>query len=153
MARFELGLALAREEVYSFTPNDGTETITIWSGRLRQWLRENVPDKVIELTFPEQTLDEIIEQHGLEAPRLASMTEEEATDPVVIGLWPGGTHILIDGGHRRAFWAKRGVNILSGWAVPYKVWTAFQVDFNDPAMVAAYHAPDGSLLPQRQGKE
>lgn len=136
------------EETFTFTPNDGTPEVTIRSGRLREWLLARAMHKVIELTFPEQTLEEIVEQHGLEAPRMASMTEAEALEPVIVGLWPGGTHILIDGGHRRWYWAKRGVNVLKGWAVPKEAWEAFIFDPGDSPF--AFHLPDGTLLPHRR---
>lgn len=141
---------IVREETYTFTPNDGTEPIHIRSGLLREWLLEHAMDKVIRLTFPSgQTEQELIEQHGLEADRMASMTEEEAKEPVIVGLWPGGTHILIDGGHRRWFWAMRGQNDLQGWAVPVEVWSQFTFDLDQ--MVGIHHR-DGSLLPQRSKK-
>lgn len=84
------------EETFTFTP-DGEPPVTIRSGKLREWLLANAMHKVIEITFPEQTLDEIVQQHGLEQPRLDSMTLLEASEPVIVGLWPGGTHVLIDG--------------------------------------------------------
>lgn len=61
------------EETFTFTP-DGEPPVTIRSGKLREWLLANAMHKVIEITFPEQTLDEIVQQHGLEQPRLDSMT-------------------------------------------------------------------------------
>jgi len=137
------------EETFTFTPNNGEPPVTLRSGKLRQWLLENARHKVIDLTFPEQTLDEIIEQHGLEAPRMASMTALEAAEPVIVGLWPGGTHILIDGGHRRWFWAKQGINTIKGWAVPPEVWLAFELRPED-LQGAVYHHNDGSLLPHRR---
>jgi len=106
------------EETYTFTPDDGTEPVHIRSGLLRQWLHEKAMDRIIDLTFPEQPLEAIIEAHGLEGPRMASMTEEEALEPVIVGLWPNGTHVLIDGGHRRWYWASRGKLVVRGWAVP-----------------------------------
>lgn len=137
-----------REETYTFTPNDGTDPVTIRSGKLREWLLANAKHKVIELTFPEEPLDEIIHKHGLEQPRIDSMTILEASEPVIVGLWPGGTHILIDGGHRRYFWAARNVVKLKGWAVPPEIWTQFILDLNQPGLIAHYE--DGSLLPQRR---
>jgi hypothetical protein len=91
---------------------------------------------------------EQVEQHGLEQPRIDSMTLLEANEPVIVGLWPGGTHILIDGGHRRYFWAARNVVKLKGWAVPFEIWSQFIFD-PTAAGVIAHHA-DGSLLPQRR---
>lgn len=143
--RFELGFS--REEVFSFTPIEGGETISIMSGQLRSWLLANAMDKVIDLTFPEEHLADIIVNHGLEAPRIASMTEAEAKEPVIIGLWPTGTHVLIDGGHRRYYWASRGINTIRGWAVPEAVWRSFE--FNPRDYAHALHLPDGALLPQR----
>jgi hypothetical protein len=140
-------IEIRTEETYTFTPKDGTEEIHILSGRLRKWLHAKAMNKVIDLTFPEQSLEEIVAQHGLEAPRMASMTALEAADPVIVGLWPGGTHIIIDGGHRRWYWASRGVNVLRGWAVPYEVWSEFT--FN-PSETSVFRGRDGSLLPQRR---
>lgn len=137
-----------REETYTFTPNDWTEPVTIRSGKLREWLLEKAMDKVIVLTFPEQPLAELIEQHGLEQPRIDSMTLLEASEPVIVGLWPGGTHILIDGGHRRYFWAARNVVKLRGWAVPLDLWSQFIFDPSAPGVIA--HHADGLLLPQRR---
>lgn len=139
---------IMREETYTFTPNDGTDPVTIRSGKLREWLLANAMHKVIELTFPEQPLEELVEQHGLEQPRLDSMTLLEASEPVIVGLWPGGTHILIDGGHRRYFWAARNVVKLKGWAVPPEIWTQFIFDPTAPGVIR--HEHDGSLLPQRR---
>lgn len=144
-------LSITRHETFTFTPDDGTPAITIYSGELRKWLHAAVPDKVIDLHFPpNETEAELIGQHGLEAPRMASMTEEEAKEPVIIGLCEGGTHILIDGGHRRWFWSKRGVNTLRGWAVPEAIWRTFLATPED--LLHSYHHPDGSLLPHRQPK-
>lgn len=137
-----------REETYTFTPNDGTEPVTIRSGLLREWLLKNAMHKVIELTFPEQPLEELIEMHGLEQPRIDSMTLLEASEPVIVGLWSDGTHILIDGGHRRYFWAARNVVKLKGWALPHVVWSQFILDPTAPGVIA--HYADGSLLPQRR---
>lgn len=145
-----IGFELRREETFTFTPNDGGAEITIRSGELRRWLLARAMDKVIELTFPDEPLDEIIERHGLEQPRMESMTEAEAQEPVIVGLWPSGTHVLIDGGHRRWYWASRGINVIRGWAVPEQVWRVFEFDPSD--VVLAHHHRDGSLLPHRRGK-
>jgi hypothetical protein len=139
---------LVQEEMFTFTPEGEEAEVHIRSGELRKWLLANAMDKVIPLTFPEQTLDEIIKQHGLEAPRMKSMTFKEAKEPVIVGLWPGGTHVLIDGGHRRWFWAKRGKFTIPGWAVPYEVWRSFQFDV--ASMTVVKHHKDGALLPQRR---
>lgn len=139
-----------QEETFSFNPNDGTPEIHIRSGRLREWLLANAMHKVIDLTFPVQTLDEIVEKHGLEAPRLRSMTKREAREPVIVGICNDGTNILIDGGHRRWFWAKRGRHTIRGWALPEAAWRAFEFDPSD-FMVISHHA-DGSSLPQRRGR-
>lgn len=143
-------MEIVKEETYTFTPNNGEEPVSIWSGRLRKWLMEKAQDKVIELTFPNETLLEHIERHGIELSRLASMTEEEASEPVIVGFWTDGTHILIDGAHRRAYWSQRGVDTIKGWAVPEAVWRAYS--FDPKKVPAAYHHPDGSLLPQRMKK-
>lgn len=142
------GWAQEEEEVYTFAPDDGEEEVHIFSGRLRKRLLEHARDQVISLIFPEQTLEQLIAHHGLEQPRLDSMTEEEANEPVIVGLYPTGTHILIDGNHRRAFWAARGRHTIDGWAVPYEVWTHFQ--FNPEDLVGVHHFNDGTLLPQRR---
>ena len=144
-----LAVMALREETYTFTPNDGDEEVVIFSGQLRQWLLANAMHKVIKLTFPnDETEEQLIERHGLERDRMASMTILEASDPVIVGLWPGGTHILIDGAHRRWFWWKQGVNTIKGWAVPKEVWEEFS--FVKGTLPGAYHHPDGSLLPQRR---
>lgn len=148
----EIVRQLVREEMYTFTPNDGTEEVNIMSGRLREWLHANAMDKIVELTFPaDETLESMVERHGLEQPRIDSMTVFEANEPVIVGLWPNGTHILIDGGHRRHFWAKQGVYVLKGWAVPIEIWSSFIFKPEDvPGLIA--HHPNGSLLPQRSKK-
>ncbi len=139
-----------REETYTFTPDDGDAPVHIRSGKLREWLLAFAMDKIIDLTFPQQTLEDIIEIHGLEEARMKSMTREEALEPVIVGLYPTGTHILIDGGHRRWYWAKRKKLILRGWAVPYDVWMEFQFNPNAPGVIL--HHQDGSLLPHRKGR-
>lgn len=139
---------IIREETYTFTPDGVGEPVHIFSGKLREWLHSRAMDKIIDLTFPQQTLDEIIAAHGLEAPRMKSMTRKEAEEPVIVGLWPNGTHILIDGGHRRWYWAKRKRFVLRGWAVPLEIWAEFIFDPESP-MVIKHHA-DGSSLPQRR---
>lgn len=134
-------------ETYTFYPNDGSPEINLLSGELRKWLHEKAMNKVIDLHFPEQSLDDIVTAHGLEVDRMASMTEAEALEPVIVGLYPSGVHILIDGGHRRWYWAKRGRNVLRGWAVPEEVWRAFEFD---PRTMPGLHGQDGSMLPQRR---
>lgn len=140
-----------REESFCFTPNNGELPIHIRSGRLREWLHENHMDRIIDITFPDETLASIVDRHGLERPRLRSMTKVEAREPVIVGVWPGdGSHILIDGGHRRWYWAKRGQHKLRGWAVPYELWSLFIFD-PEGADVIKFHKT-GELLPQRQRK-
>ncbi len=134
-------------ETYTFYPNDGSPEINILSGELREWLHAKAKHNLIDLHFPEQTLEAIVEAHGLEPDRMASMSEKEAKEPVIVGLYPNGVHILIDGGHRRWYWAKRGVNTLRGWAVPEEVWRSFEYD---PKTMPGLHGQDGSLLPQRR---
>lgn len=143
----KLIVSVETTETYTFYPNDGTPEINILSGQLRDWLHSRVMDRVIDLHFPEQSLEDIVQAHGLEPDRMASMTEEEAKEPVIVGLYPNGVHILIDGGHRRWYWAKRGVNVLRGWAVPEEVWRSFTYD---PSTMPGLHGQDGSLLPQRR---
>lgn len=145
---FEIRRQLVREETFTFMPNDGTPEITLLSGQLRKWLLDRHMSKVINLTFPdEETEKELIERHGLERSRMASMTLKEASEPVIVGAWPDGTHTLIDGAHRRWFWWKRGINGIKGWVVPKEVWEQFIFNPNAPGV---YHHPDGSLLPQRK---
>lgn len=139
-------------ETYSFTPNDGGQEIHILSGLLRQMLLEEALDLVQWLEFPAtETEQEMIERHGLEANRIASMTELEACEPLVLGQWGDGSHILIDGGHRRLFWARRGVHRLRGWNVPEYVWREFTYDPQDLAKFGAMQFDTGELLPQRRG--
>lgn len=143
----ELQYQLVREEVFTFTGEDGTE-IHVRSGALRLFLKEYAAHKIIELTFPaDETMESIINRHGVELDRLNSMTAPEAAQPVIVGLCNGGTHILIDGAHRRAYWAKRGIHKLQGWAVPEEIWRSFPLDA--PGIIPVQHHKDGKLLPQR----
>lgn len=141
-------LEVVTEEVFSFTPSDGTEELHIHSGRLRCWLLANAMDKVGDLVFPEQPLEWIVKHHGLEQPRIDSMTIFEAVEPIVVGICAGGTNILIDGAHRRHYWAAQGKHVMKGWAVPEHIWRQFVFKLED--YVHAYHPRDGSLLPQRR---
>jgi hypothetical protein len=134
------------EETYSFKPDDGPG-VFIRSGALATWLNAKAQDMLMEITFPEQPLNELIDAHGLEPERLASMTESEALAPIVVVDWPGGSHVLVDGGHRRYFWAARGKRTLIGWIVPYDIWSLFIFDPN--ALVHSVYCEDASLLPQR----
>lgn len=142
---------VVREETFSFTPSDGGPEIVILSGQLRQFLLSRAAHLVTKLIFPVQPLEELIVNHGLEADRMASMTILEASEPVIVGILNSGTNILIDGAHRRWFWAKRGQNTIRGWAVSEEIWRHFEIDPKTfPGFVA--HMPDGSLLPQRSKK-
>lgn len=144
-------ISIVRDEVFSFTPDDGDTEIHIYSGRLREWLHAKAMDKLVEVHFPgEETLDSIVRRHGLEQHRMDSMTEDEAREPVIVGLWPSGTHVLIDGGHRRWFWAKRGVHTLKGWVVPTTVWQHFTFSIADHLF--AVHHRSGETLPHRRKK-
>lgn len=144
----DMTFQLVREETFCFTPEGERAPIHIRSGKLREMLLAQAMDRVIKLTFPQQPLDMLVKIHGLEAPRLESMTLEEAMEPVIIGIMPDGSSILIDGGHRRWFWAAQGVSILRGWAVPYDVWSKFIFDPTSPS-VLKYH-DSGEQLPQRR---
>ena len=137
---------IVREETYSFTPNDGAAEVHIRSGELRKWLLNNAMDKVIELTFPVEPIEKLYERHGVEPARMKTMNLLEAGEPVIVGEWDR-THILIDGAHRRAFWALRGVFVLKGWSVPRAVWEQFMFD---PADVAVLHWDEtGMSAPHR----
>lgn len=138
---------ITHDETYTFTPDDGSEEINIWSGRLRKALLQYAMDKVIYLTFPVQPMEEIYRNHGIEQAHMATMTAEEAAEPVIVGLWPDGTHILIDGAHRRAWHALRGNNVLRGWAVPYELWNKFTFKAEDVAGGFIDHS--GMLNPHR----
>lgn len=141
---------LVREETFCYSA-PGEPDVNIRSGALRQWLLANAMDKLGDIQFPaDETLDSMIARHGLEADRLASMTSEEAEDPVVVADWEDGTHVLVDGAHRRAFWAQRGRHELKGWMVPRALWEQFVYDPSAPNVL--YQADDGSLLPQRRKK-
>lgn len=144
---YSLELGLVREEVFTFTAEDGEE-IYILSGQLRKWLIANAKDRIIELTFPVEPMEDIVKRHGIEQHRIDSMNFFEAQEPVIVGLWPTGTHVLIDGAHRRHFWAKQGINVLKGWAVPESVWGEFVYDPTHPFCIR--HSNDGSLLPHRK---
>lgn len=141
--------SLVREESFTWTPLEG-EGFTIAVTSLTQAI-QSLP--VIRLSFPEQTLDELIEQHGLEKERMASMTLAEAMTPVVViehGFKQGKrSHILADGGHRRAFFVMNGLgNSLPGRVVPEDIWRMFVIDPSAPGVFIG----DQSLLPQRQKK-
>lgn len=147
------GIAFERvqEETFRFTNSETGEETVIRSGALREALLRCAMDKVIDLTFPaEESLESIIARHGLEPARMASMTEEEAKEPVIVCIWPGGTHVLCDGGHRRWFWAKRGIHTIKGWAVPEVVWRQFV--FDPSSTFVLRHDPSGMGLPQRGGR-
>lgn len=152
-----MDIEIVHEEVFTFTPENSDEgEINVYSGRLRKYLLEHAMDLTIDLTFPVETAQELVERHGIEQDRLDSMTEEEAKEPVIIGCI-GNTHILIDGAHRRAFWAQKGINAIRGWAVPELVWRQFtfetgQAGKDIPGCISTYDHPDGSLLPQRRKK-
>lgn len=140
---------VVREETYSFTM-PGKPTIHIRSGYLRELLHRAAMDKIVELTFPKQTDQELIDGLGLEQARMASMTMLEASDPVIVGELPNGTHMVIDGAHRRWFWHKRGVQKLRGWIIPEDVWSQFTFDPTGPGVIK-YH-DTGESLPQRRGR-
>lgn len=124
---------LVRDETYTFTPNDGSPEIHIRSGQLVRMLHEHALQKVIDLTFPAESLESIVARNGVNVARADALTEEAASVPVVVGLWHDGAGVLMDGAHRRYYWAKRGINVLRGWAVPYALWSTF---IFDPAQVA-----------------
>lgn len=142
---------IVRLEAFTFTPQDGEE-VHILSGMLRQFLLEYARHRVIDLTFPEETQDEIYTRHGIEPSRMATLTEAEAQEPVIIAIFPGNSHILVDGGHRRAYWAARGINTIKGWAVPEVIWRQFLFDPSDPGSLGAAHIfnADPGLLPHRR---
>lgn len=119
---------LVREETYTFYPNDGTPEVHIRSGGLVRMLHDKALNKVIELTFPEETLEQIVERNGVCIERADALTDELASVPVVVGLWHDGSGILIDGAHRRYYWAKRGIHTIRGWAVPEGLWRAYVFD-------------------------
>lgn len=125
--------SLIRDETYTFYPSDGSPEINIRSGELTRWLHDKAQSKVTDLTFPEETLEEIIDRNGVHVPRADALTEEQASMPVVVGLWHDGSGILIDGAHRRHYWAKRGITTIRGWAVPEEVWRHYVFD---PAQMA-----------------
>lgn len=139
---------LVQEETYTFTPNDGTAEIHILSGRLRKWLLAHAMHKVGKLIFPQQSLREIEEIHGLERSRMKSLTAMEAEEPVIVGCWHDGTNILIDGGHRRWYWAKRNRHELNGWLVPFSVWSEYMFDPTAPGVIS--HNLDAATLPHRR---
>lgn len=141
--------SIVSEETYTFYPDNGDPTVHIRSGRLREWLLANAMHKLTDLHFPPQKLAEIVHLHGLEKSRMKSMTRKEAMEPVIVGMHPRGIHLLIDGGHRRWYWAKRGKHTLRGWAVPFEVWSDWTFD---PATTPGIHGEDGSLLAHRRGR-
>lgn len=126
---------IVREETFSFVPHDGSGEVFIRSGALREWLLKNAMSKVIELTFPSEPIADLYTRHGIEPARMSTMNLIEASEPVIVGEWDH-THILIDGAHRRAFWALRGVNVLRGWSVPRALWEHYRFDPARTAILA-----------------
>ena len=139
---------IVHEETYEFTPSDGSPPIFIRSGALRDTLMADHMDKVIDLVFPECSVAEIYATHGIEPERMKTMTAEEAAEPVIVGQL-GKTFILIDGGHRRLFWALRGVQTLRGWNLPAEFWRLYEYD---PRSIVGYVDKSGMGLPQRRNK-
>ena len=123
--------AVVRDETYSFTPDDGSPEIHIWSGRLVRWLHENALDKVIDLTFPQESLQDILARNGVCVNRADALTPEQLAAPVVVGLYHDGSGILIDGAHRRYRHARQGNHVLRGWAVPPEIWQLFTFNLED----------------------
>lgn len=142
-------------ETFSFTPEGGSEgEIHILSGLLREYLLANAIPLVQVIQFPDtDTPGELIARHGIEAPRMASMTASEAIEPVIVGELGDGSHILIDGAHRRLFWALRGNHRLLGWIVPEYVWREFTYDPAKLAAIGAFQAETGEFLPQRRNPD
>lgn len=131
LGSYTLQTQLVRDESYTFTPNDGSPEIHIRSGALTRWLHEHAQSKIIELTFPDDTLEGIIARHGVDVQRALRLTDEAAAQPVVVACFEteyAGTHLLLDGAHRRYYWAERKVNVLRSWAVPEAIWRHFIFD-------------------------
>ena len=131
LGSYTLQTQLIRDETYTWTPADGSPELHIRSGALTRWLHEHAKQKIIELTFPEDTLEGIIARHGVDVQRALRLTDEAAAVPVVVAMLEteyAGTHLLLDGAHRRYYWAERKVNVLRGWAVPEVIWRQFIFD-------------------------
>lgn len=119
--------AVVTDETYTFTPSSGPE-INIYSGRLARYLNERHLQYVRTLQFPEQSLPEIVRLCGVDVKRVKALTEEQVKQPIIVGLCQNGEPMLIDGAHRRYYWAERGVHALSGWLLPYQLWSAYSFD-------------------------
>jgi hypothetical protein len=102
-----------------------------------------------DVVFPEESTEVMMDRHGVEQDRLDSMTEAEALEPVIVGQWHDGTSILIDGNHRRVYWAQRGKHELEGWLLPERVWRMFAFDFDTSGGIEI----PSKYLPQRMGKK
>lgn len=119
-------MILIHEETFTFTPADG-EPVHIYSGRLRAHLLASNAQK-FRVDFPVELREHIVEQHGVDVARANRLTPEQAAEPVIIGIWPEGTHVLIDGAHRRYYWASRGNHSLPAWVVGHDLWSRFTFD-------------------------
>jgi hypothetical protein len=140
-------MLIEQTEVYTFTPDDGSPAIHIRSGVLTQTLaRVHYATELV--AFPPEDEAHIIARHGIEEARMATMTEEDAQLPLVVGLIGDARHILIDGAHRRLFWARRGVDSLQAWVVPEAYWRLFTFSMDDPTIIAVDES--GLSLPQRR---
>ena len=143
-------MIMVADEMYTFTPSDGWGEIHILSSALRREILAHpelfVPE-IIEL--PEQAMDEIFVKYGIEKQRLESMTAIEAIEAVIVGIWPDGTAIMIDGAHRRAYWAARGNHRMHAHVLPEHVWRQYVFSPDAPGIVSI--GIDGSLLKQRRG--
>lgn len=139
---------LILDEMYTFTPDDGSGEIHIRSGALRRELLATSLDLVHAIEIGEQTMDDIIERYGVDMKRVAAMSVAEAAEPVIIALRGEGA-FMIDGAHRRAYWAQKGIHTLRGWLLPEEAWRNYVVTAEDPGILAM--GIDASLLPQRRG--
>lgn len=123
-------MILIHEETFTFTPAEG-EPLHIYSGRLRAHLLASNAQK-FRVDFPVELREHIVEAHGVDVARANRLTSEQAAEPVIIGIWPEGTHILIDGAHRRYYWA---LHSLAAFVVPHVLWSRFTFDPSKIALV------------------
>ena len=77
---------------------------------LRKWaLRHPHFTKTLRLALWKELIDSFEEERGIEPARLARMTLEYSSQPMLLVNWGDGSSLTVDGHHRAVWRFKRGI--------------------------------------------
>ncbi len=127
------------EQVFTWTSDDGTQTLHFRASVMERFLKQN-PD-FAQYVLKRVPLDQgfarfVRDFRGLEDPHLFALPIERLEVPTISCAMPDGSYLLVDGHHRYYRRYLAGKTTVDSYLIPEPIWKHFLVT---DATLRRYH--------------